>query len=342
MLTILYFNYPTWAQSKFGIYGHTTVGTSRSIGLGGAIASDSRGSDVFFINPASTAHDQKTFSFEASQQNVTDNELNTNSTQTIDRLPSSLPFYTVNYKTTQFDFGLGYNQSYFASLNELITNYSAQLKSNEIILHSSYTINKSFCLGINYKWLQVDRDSNNYSEAEPSKMLGSRIQFGVNFKLSKWTFGAAKQTEFLGSETTQTINSVKYSSIPANLLLGANYEIKKERLYLFFDIHQWDRTPSLVAFESSIVSNYVSILEKTFNVLRTGLEFYLINSRKSNATFRIGFYDEPSKFGLNPNRQHISLGFEVRLGPALLQVSHDQASQFNNSSQSLTFIVDQL
>lgn len=49
-----------------------------------------------------------------------------------------------------------------------------------------------------------------------------------------------------------------------------------------------------------------------------------------------------SRFDNYPNRSHLTMGFDVRLGPAMFQIAIDQAKNFNNASQVIAILIDKI
>lgn len=344
-LTLLTFYYTHAASSSsYGAYGNYTLGSSRVMGLGGAYTAVSSDSNAFLYNPAGTALSERDFQFDASTNLLNNNELVTNRGY-VESLSSRYDLVGAHFKTGRLSFGLGYNIPYTAKLTQFSTvePQVSHLLIQEMGLNVSYELSKEWAVGFNGKYAQARHVEEKGAVKNEMSINVNYFQWGILYQKNRFAIGYSFSPSLYFEKPSDAVATFLDISAPQKQVLGISYFIKPKKVRLNIDfVSVGDINKNAVAFEDSLGFYKETLKSAPVTFPKLGLEFVLVESARTNAQFRVGYYDEPSRFVSTSSRKHFTLGFEVRLGPALLQVSQDQATGFNNVSQALSVVMDKL
>lgn len=346
LVLFLIFTLPDSLQATtYGAFGNHTQGSSRVLGLGGAFTAISNDSNAFYFNPAGPTLSDLDLQFEASTTQLTNNELSLNESNFLNAeyVPQQFDLVGIHYKKGRFSFGLGYLVPYWVEVKSMFPTSLKSLKIQETGVNVSYALSDSFAFGINGKYSQATQ----LQQVAPSTKdeISPAItywQWGLIYSKKRWAIGYSFSPELLWQKTASTNTLILDVASPEKQVVGLSYFIKPDKIRFTADIISVKKLQNSVAFEtnSSFENNPIKSEDVTFPKL--GIEFLLVQNSRTNAQFRMGYYDEPARFQGSESRQHFCIGFEVRLGPALLQIAQDQAKNFNTTSQALSVIFDKL
>lgn len=337
-----FFTHTVRAES-YAAFGNYTLGSARVLGLGGAYTSISDDSNAFFYNPAGPALSEADFQFDAATNRLNNDELYLDPTAPSEPVTSQFELIGGHYKKGRMSFGVGYLMPYFVELqNSLLLIQSRSLKVREVGANVSYAVTNKLAVGINGKYSEAIQTETSGDFTYEMNSQISYWQFGVIHKDERWSAGYSYSPELRWKQNSTASSTFKDVASPQKHVLGFSYFIKPNKVRAALDIVNITKIPDTIAYESNFNFAPESIKAFDYTFIKLGVEFLLIKTNRTNAQFRLGFYEEPSRFTSNRTRRHVSIGFEVRLGPALLQIAQDQADGFNNTSQALSVVFDEL
>ena len=93
---------------------------------------------------------------------------------------------------------------------------------------------------------------------------------------------------------------------------------------------------SIVPNTGSASSSGTVLLEEKKTILHGGLEYLFLSNKKTEVRMQVGGYQEPARIDTVEDRFHLTMGLEVRFGPAVLGVAYDQAKNFQNTAASFS------
>lgn len=329
---------------SYGAYGHHTLGSGRVLSLAGAYTSLSEDSNAFIYNPAGTGFAEWVYHFEAANNTLINDELDVDQNGVGEAQTQNLFLFGVHYKIKKFSIGIGQFQPYSTELANTFSLSEKKLAINNTAVNISYCLNEKICLGANAIHAIAAQTIKTSSENTEQNDSHTNYSYGISFRENdKFGFGYSISPKYFWQfENPKSINFFSVT-IPKKEQVGLFYKFKKFNGKVVFDIEKWDPPGTDVyAFESNEYSSIVNISNKALNIYRVGVESLLLKKQKTSVTWRLGYYQEPSRIATILDRSHFTLGLESRIGPAILQVAIDQARSFNNTSQSFTLLVDRL
>lgn len=136
-------------------------------------------------------------------------------------------------------------------------------------------------------------------------------------------------------------NWFRNAEVPSKTSLGVAHRLKK-RLLVVVDYNVFGSVENAIypgSGETLFNTEDLFVEDETKSLLHGGFEWTVIDKKNTNVLLRGGYYNEPKRLTLGEDRAHFTFGAEVRLGPAKLTVSFDQAPGFTNTSQGFSLVV---
>lgn len=330
--------------SSYGAYGHYSLGSSRVLGLAGAYTALSEDSNAFILNPAGTGFAKWSYNLDGATNILTNDELNIDNNGVGKSQTQNLSLIGAHYKNKIFSVGIGIIQPYAVGLINNFSSTEKKLSIKDTALNLSHCPISNLCLGVNIIESKARQSATSFLEESEQEQTLFSYKYGIAFRFSEdvglgYSYMAKSFWDFSNPKSNY-FNSV---IIPEKNSFGFFYNLKDQKTKIVFDIETY-KSPGVYTyvFESNEYSNLVSIADKEVSIFRLGAEQLLLKRNKTSVTWRIGYYREPSRIEASLDRNHFTLGLEVHIGPAILQAAMDQAKSFNNVSQSLSVLVDNL
>lgn len=309
-----------------------------SVGVGG---------DVFAIasNPAGLSSSDERFLVGGTQNRVVNREA-----ELIDQIDLSRPYeymlFAGVYNFKKFSLGLAYTAPYAQNLELDFQSTETLIEAYQMAL--SFKVTDKFFIGLlgemsqaklAYKdtgaSIDLKEEVQQFNWIAGLFLQGKKISIGLSYRPSLHYDFDESENGALGFDFFRDMKR------PAQLNLGFSYR-PKEKLLLAFDIDFVEKLDDTVLIGSSLYSGEIPIVEESRVVYHGGLEYQLLKKSSTEVLCRVGAYQEPTRLYGGRSRFHYTLGLEVRLGPAILSVSFDQAESFDNTAQGFSISVGNL
>lgn len=355
-------NSATAQSNNYGAYNIYPQGSSRAVGLGGALTAVGDDASAILFNPAGLAFSHSTISLDGSNNPVENTELGTAFTNN-----STFQFAAAAFRFGDWALGLGMSTPYlfkgetFDSTGINKFEFEVAVTSGDLIL--ARKLNKEFSagFGLHYEIAKEIFSESNFSgtvSQHDEEATAFYPSFGVNYRTDRYGFGATyslKRTIDFDEGANDEINGRTFFrdiEVPAKLRLGVFYKPSK-KLLLSVDLDKIDAPRNSILVGTGISNDPFDVsgqetplLEEDVSILHGGIEYRFVESRSTDVIFRVGMYKEPARvavtqFGFSDtvsfdSRMHLTFGIEARIGPIVIGVAFDNADDFQNSSQALS------
>lgn len=338
-MTLLFFSTKVNAES-YEAFGNYTLGSARAIGIGGAYTSISDDSNAFFYNPAGVAISDVELQFVADFNRLNNDEHYIDPNASGEAVSSQFALIGGHFKKGPLSLGLGYLMPYFVELqNELLLTRFRSLQIREVGANASYAVDDHWAVGLNAKYSEAIQIEKTDSVTRDMQSNISYIQLGVLYKTERWSTGYSFSPELRWAATSTASSTFLDVTSPQKHVLGASYFIEPKKIRVAMDLVYIKKIKDVIAYESNFNLFQESLKDTDYLFPKFGVEFVLIESEKTTAQLRLGFYEEPSRVTSSLTRRHLSIGFEIRYGPATFQIAQDQADGFTNTSQGISVAI---
>lgn len=329
---------------SYGAYGHHNIGVGRALGIAGAYSSLSEDSNSFIFNPAGTGFAAWTYHFEGASFALTNDELDINQDGVGEIRQQNLYLFGAHYKTKEFSLGLGLVEPYSVSLSNKFSFAEKKISLKNFVVNVALCPYEKLCVGSNITSSRATQSFQSHTENLTQDEVQMNYSFGIAFRNDdNYGIGYFTNPKYFWHFDNPKSNYFNSVTTPQRESFGFFYGIKKYKSKFILD---WEKIndpgENVYAFESNEYTNLVSIMNHSITLYKMGFESTLFEQKNSAVKWSLGYYKEPSRFNSSLDRHHFCLGLEARLGPALLQVALDQASNFNNSSQTFSLLIDRL
>ncbi|MEK7354893.1 MAG: hypothetical protein AAB250_00490, partial [Bdellovibrionota bacterium] len=181
-----------------------------------------------------------------------------------------------------------------------------------------------------------------------TKATATSYSFGMAIRDEAWGVGVSYFPERKivvdksGDDSLEAFNTVVFRDVvvPGKTSYGI-FARPWERLLLAFDIDRYSMVSNAI-YVSSVTTSYSWLKSEPFQIMHGGFELTALADKWWELLLRGGGYREPTRFQDGRDRDHITYGAEVRIGPLVYSYGADQAQGFNNSSHGLSFSLDGL
>ncbi len=352
----------SFGATAYGTYGLFPQGSTRVLGMGGAIVGLADDASSLNFNPAGLAMARFKYDFQTSDNRVVNKELITGSATAKVGVPYFINTYSAAFKFGNLAFGGGYSIPYNLETKESIFVLISDIDPPDIRIESfdtfiAYKFTNYLSLGVT---LHAERAAMSYKKQSLSATLleSSADQvfptLGLSFKsTSRSGVGIAytpgRRYEFTDNDTynssIQTATGLpnvifRDVAIPGKLTIGGNLRVGRTNWVVDVDYYEPVKDAVYVNDQSSLTNQKIE--EKQQSVLHGGYEIYIIKNRKMDFIWRGGGYREPPRFRSNKDRLHFTMGIEFRWGPIAVAAAYDQSEDFTNTANSISVSIDAL
>ena len=349
------------AGEPYGAYSLFPQGSSRVMGMGGAFTALSDDATGILYNPAGMPLSRYSISAGGTNNRVTNREYTISGSDLGYGEPYTYQQYGIAAQWYGWAIGGGVSVPYNYTANSAAANtyqfseYNIALKIVDFDGMLARKLGEYFSVGIGYHYETL---TEKYEQISPS--ASSISATGNNYYLSggiagRWkSYGAgvsyaqARRITIDPAYNAQIPNQAEWFRdvvIPAKTSFGAYWRVH-ERFMLIADYDIFDK-PGTAIYVSSGISNSqysapIYVADQAQSLIHGGFEWFIYDEKRVAVSIRAGGYSEPARLAGSSSRQHLTYGFEVRFGPAILSVSFDQGNNFNNTSQGFALSLDQL
>jgi hypothetical protein len=340
------------SSTAYGTYELFPQGSSRAMGLGGAYTSLSDDVSGIVYNPAGLAFGKWRVDAGGTTNRVDNREADVNGDGS--GYPSAYNFvlYGVALRLGDWVIATGVSSPYEADQDANSSSTKVQITSIDALLAKRF--GENFSAGVTGHAQTLKENYNDVSGAQLEESSGQIT----------YTAGAAYRTKDFGFGGTYTpgtrfkIDSTKNASIqnhstfpyststvffrdgviPTKTTFGGFYYFT-ERFMITVDVDSYDAVKNSLYTGSGSNGSSKSFWfdESSHTLIHGGFEWKLVESKQSTLIWRAGGYQEPRRIvNYGKPREHLTLGVEVRFGPAVLGVAFDQATDFNNTAQGFS------
>jgi hypothetical protein len=319
-------------------------GSNRAMGLGGAYTALSDDIAGLGYNPSGLAFGNWKVDAGGTNNRVNNREIDLAGDGT--GYPSAYNFilYGVGARLGEWAIALGVSTPYESDQEFGSFSTKVQITSLDVLLARKF--GENFSVGISGHGQTLKE---NYSE-----LAGG--QYEEQASQNTYTAGVTYRTKELGIGVSYTpavrftIDSTKNSQlknsavffrdgvVPAKTAYGMFYNFT-DRFMITADADSYDGAKNTI-YTGSGVTGFdapIDLDSGSHIVVHGGFEWKLVQSKETTLTWRAGAYHEPNRKASNGrSREHLTLGLEVRFGPAVLGVAFDQATDFNNTAQGFS------
>ena len=346
-------SFKSWSQTyDYAAYGLFPQGSSRAMGMGWAYTAVSDDAGGIIFNPAGLGVGRWKADFGGTNNHIDNREYDVTGNGGGFGLPYTFIFYGGAVRFGTWVLGAGYNSPYNMDYKDESIGKEQKLSitSLDVVLAKSFA--KVFSVGVtghaetvNLKYYYVSGTINDDKE---TTVKGNYFTVGALFKQPKISLGISySSSQYFDVDenlnTGLTFGRVWFRdvSIPSKVSIGVKYEAKSDFI-IAVDLDKYSVLKKEAIFPGTGDDGdtfATTILDKDYQVIHGGLEWYLSKSSESEVIWRLGAYNEPTRFLNGSDRSHFTMGLEVRFGPAILSVAYDTAKDFKNSSAgfSLSF-----
>lgn len=360
-------------SQNYGAYGLFPQGSTRTMGMGGAssiLADDASG---IVYNPAALAFGDWSSDFTATNNQLENDEFvsvfeGTDQLAQISAESYQYQVYAVGAKLGKnWVIGAGFSSPYAVEYNSTIfeTTTSQNVPVVRSLTLTSIDLSltrrwKNFAIGVAGHIEEMEQNYISDLAVVEDTVSHFYLSYGAAYRKEKFGFGLyyfpernikLDNPEALNDQLPTVFggNDFWFADvlIPARLTTGFFYQAtRKTKFVVDIDFFQSPTNTIFVGsrFNDSSSSSGVFLEEAGRTVIHGGAEIELINNKKTEVYFRFGGYNEPPRVSenLGEDRLHLTLGLEVRLGPAVLSVSFDKAEDFQNTAQGFSLKVGEL
>jgi predicted porin len=336
-------------QNVIAPYRIAPSGSARSMAMGGAYTAVSDDLSALVYNPAGMVFGDWSFDLNVENSRISDREVTSDSTTNGDLSePSDFIQGGLAYRPTKWlALAAGLSNPYQLNLKD---SYGSEGQINLVSGEAAIAIRYSkFSLGVGYHYEELTESYKNsaYGLDLEEKANTGYLRAGIMLKGKKTAIGISYT-----SSRTYTIDKAsnadipigswfRDAKIPSKVSLGLAHKPNKN-LLVVIDFDSFGAVENAIypgSGESLFNYDPIFVEESKKTLLHGGVEWTLIDKKNSQVLLRGGYYNEPSRLAEGENRSHFTYGAEIRLGPAKLTVSFDQASDYNNTSQGFSLVL---
>lgn len=346
-----------WGDTPYGAYGLFPQGSDRVMALGGASVAIIDDPTAILFNPAGAALGTWKADFGSTNNRIDHRELSYN-------FPNTYATYETQYDSPYSYFvyagavriggwviGLAYSSPYFyeyAYINPLsnreIERFEVKVQSFDYMIARQF--GKYFAIGIAGHDERLREFYLNRSLPEPVpggfESTGSNSYFsgGLAFRTHSFGVGASyspRRTFKVDTSVNDLLavyNTTPFRDavIPAKTSYGVFVKPWK-RLLVTIDLDMIEKLDRAV-YVSAATTSTEYLKSESIQLVHGGIELIAYTRKWFELILRTGGYLEPSRIEGGRDRQHLTYGAEVHLGPVVLSYGADEAPMFKNSAFS--------
>ena len=351
------------ATSPYGAYTLYSQGSGRVMAMGGVYSALSDDATSVVLNPAGAALEKWSFDAGGTNNRVDDSSQPPRSlapgysSSSTYAQPYSYLFYAAAGRLGPVVFGVGYSDPFEFNYDDTFSQ-KAKISIASYDAMASVRFSDSLAVGVGGHFKTLTESFENYqfgvgsAGKRETKSTSNSYSLGATYRTKKAGLGIAYYQGHTftvdGSQNSFSAPAVFFRDVvvPAITTFGGFYMLS-DRFMLAADIDQFNIPTNAVDPLSGVTSNGsvgsdIPLATGNQQVLHAGFEWTLTSEKSMSLIFRGGGYLEPARYvGAGP-RFHRTFGLQVRFGPAVLNVSFDQADNFNNTAQGFSVVLGEI
>jgi len=328
---------------SYGAYSLVPLGSTRTLGMGGAFAALSDDASGIYANPAGVALSRWRWNLSTGSNRVVNKEVDLTGDNKKDGLPYLFQYYAVAGRFGAWAIAAGLSSPFKQEMDFFgFYNYKIFIENYSLLISKQW--NKKVALGVTIVSEKATLTADEtlfgggsivsgdaelvYPRIGISFRNGNRTGFGIYYVAErKYTIDPSLNAQVgLGNTFFRDV------TIPAKIALGAFIGMGS-RIIWVADIDFYQATENMI-FTGSPLQSEIPIDNDQKSVLHGGFEMTIVKSSLIDFIWRGGGYQEPPRTYSANERFHFTMGVSFRYSLFTISASYDQAEGFSNTAQT--------